>query len=223
MKRSLDLNSVLFHGLEPVEAEQRTEKSLVKLESILQTGAILSRSEQLKRFNIETHKFLEKYTKETLWKNLSGNDFVSICKKQSRVKPECETDGFFFYVAGDGGISLALSQDVLKLVDSSRRVLMDGELQVKDSIPLDHMVAIVCGGKSFKELSEEIKSRKEIGLTHQLIKELLPYALVEKQVQIKDSIGELLYKYGYGNLPIISSRDGFEIGDVDDVLHELEL
>lgn len=222
-KRSLDINSVLFHGLEPVEAEQRTEKALEKLESVLQTGAILSRGEQLKRFNIETHKFLEKYTKEDFWGNRNGNDYISICKKQSRVKSECESGGFFFYVAGDGGISIALSQDVLTLVDSNRRLLMDGELQVKDSIPLEYMVGIVFGGRSLKEVNDYVSAGEKGDITQEDIKEHFPQDLVEKQDAIVGSIRDLLFKYGYDDIPIYSSRDGFEIENVQDVIDEMGL
>ncbi len=222
-ERSLDLNSVLFHGLEPVEAEQRTEKALEKLESVLQIGAILSRNEQLKRFDMETHKFLDKYTKENFWRNWNGKDHVSICKKQGKDKSECESGGFFFYVAGDGGISIALSQDVFKLVDSNRRLLMDGELQVKDSIPLEYMVGILFGGRSFKEVNDYVKAGEKGDITQEDIKEHFPQDLVEKQDGIVRSIRGLLCKYGYDNIPIYSSRDGFEIGNVKDVMEEMGL
>ena len=38
MKRSIDLNSVLFHGLEPYHTMKREQRALEKLECILQSG-----------------------------------------------------------------------------------------------------------------------------------------------------------------------------------------
>ena len=224
MKRRLDLNSVLFHGLEPVEAEQRTEKSLVKLESILQTGAILSRSGQLSQLDLNTHEFMKKYFNNKFDPNWNGRDYISLCKKRSETMVNFDSNSFRTYVSGNDGISIALSRNVWDLIDLNRFMLLDGEFQVKDSIPLDeYMVGIVCGGKSFKELNDYIQARENGDLTVEKFNEHFSQELVEKQDQLTGSVRNLLCKYGYDNVPIISSRDGFEIGDVDDVLHDLEL
>ncbi len=220
-ERNIDLNSVLFHGLESIHNIQREQRALEKLECILQSGAILSRSGQLSQLDLNTHEFLNEYFYNKFSANWNGSEYISICKK---AIGGIDSLSYRTYVGGNNGVGIALSEDVLTLVDSNRRLLMDGEFQVKDAIPLDHMVAIVCGGKSFKELNSDIEYYgRELCLTNCEIKKQLSLIQSARWVGFHNSIGELLYKYGYDDIPIISSQDGFEIGNVKDVMDEMGL
>ena len=168
----VDLNSVFFHGLEPLQARNRVKNALEKLECIFQSGAILSRNGQLSFFDMQTHEFMKNYNKADV--NWNGTDYISICKKRSGLYCDANSLAFNNYITGNNAIGIALSNSVLNLADSNRYLLMDGELQVKDSIPLEYMVAIVCGGKSYRELNKEVELGRKIGLSDQEIKTMLP-------------------------------------------------
>ena len=221
-KRMVDLNSVFFHGLEPKYVIKREKKALEKLECIFQCGAILSRSGQLSQLDLNTHEFMKKYFNNKFDPNWNGRDYISLCKKRSETMVNFDSNSFRTYVSGNDGISIALSRNIWDLIDLNRFMLLDGEFQVKDSIPLDdYMVGIVCGGKSFKELSDEVERGKKICLSQQEIKDYLQFNLDEKQDEIVDSVGNLLCKYGYDDIPIISSRDGFEVVRFQDAIEEM--
>ena len=55
------------------------------------------------------------------------------------------------------------------------------------------------------------------------IKKQLSLIQSARWVGFHNSIGELLCKYGYDDIPIISSRDGFEIENVQEVIDEMGL
>ncbi len=222
-ERNLDLNNILFHGLEPYHTMKREQRALEKLESVFQCGAILSRSGQLSQLDLDTHEFMKRYFDNKFMLNWNGSEYISICTKTSKVKVG-DSGAYNTYVAGNNAISIALSEKIMDVVDNSRLNLMDGELQVKNSIPLDeYMVGVICGGKSFKELNGEVEWGRKICATEQELKDYLPHTLEWNQDNIVDSVGNLLCKYGYDNIPIISSRDGFEIVKFQDAIGELGL
>lgn len=147
---------------------------------------------------------------------------ISISKKQSDISDDKESDAFKEYVIGNAGIGIILSLDVINLKDSSRTKLMDGEIQIKDLIPLKYMLGIFFGGKSNNELLKDIKRAETPGISKSEIKELLPHTLTPNQNEIYNKIQELLCKYGY-NAPIYSSRDGFQSSDIENILEVPEL
>ena len=217
----VDLNSVFFHGLEPLQARNRVKNALEKLECIFQSGAILSRNGQLSFFDMQTHEFMKNYNKADV--NWNGTDYISICKKRSGLYCDANSLAFNNYITGNNAIGIALSNSVLNLADSNRYLLMDGELQVKDSIPLEYMVGIVFGGRSLKEINDYVSAGESGDITQEDFKDHFSQDLVEKQDEIVGSIRDLLFKYGYENIPIYSSRDGFEIENVQDVIDEMGL
>ena len=79
------------------------------------------------------------------------------------------------------------------------------------------------GGRSLKEINDYVSAGEKGDITQEDIKEHFSQDLVEKQDEIVGSIRDLLFKYGYENIPIYSSRDGFEIENVQDVIDEMGL
>ena len=210
--QNLDFNTVYFHSLGAFMADNRISDSLLKLESILKNGAILSRQEQinLNNNNPALSKYIQRYL-DPLWAyNWNGLNHISICQKTSLNNPENESDAYKEYVNGNAGIGIILSPTVLTLADKDRPKLMDGEIQIKDKIPLDYMIGIFCGGKSTKEIQYEKNIAIELGYTKQQFQEFLPHILTPNQVEVCTSINNLLDKFGY-NVPIYSTRDGYEI------------
>ena len=60
----IDLNSAYFHSLGSFGSDDRLQHSMIKLESILKNGSILSRQEQIinNGDNSQLSKFLDKYS-----------------------------------------------------------------------------------------------------------------------------------------------------------------
>lgn len=220
----INLNSVFFHSLGAFDTDNRLQDSLIKLESILKNGAILSRQEQINQNsdNPILAEILETYLNPNCAFNWNGMNHISICQRTSSKSLQNESEAFKEYVNGNVGIGIILSQNIMQLVDNNRLKLMDGEFQIKDIIPLKYMMGIFYGGKSNNELLNDIEVAKKLGISQQEIKEFLPHTLTPYQVEIYKSIRMLLAKYGY-DIPIYSSRDGFEILNVEKLLETPEL
>ena len=223
-QNNINLNSVFFHSLGAFASNNRLQNSLIKLESILKNGSILSRQEQINKNsdNQALSEILERYLNPKWAFNWNGMNHISICQRTSSKNPEIESDAFKEFVIGNTGIGIILSQDIMQFADNNRPKLMDGEFQIKDKVSLEYMLGIFYGGKSNNELLKDIEVAKNLGISQQEIKEFLPHTLTPYQLEIYKSIQELLNKYGY-NVPIYSSRDGFEILNIENLLETPEL
>ena len=220
MYKQINLDEVFFHSLEPFGEFERSKKSFKKLETILKNGNIFSRQLQLEqnKNNESMQDVLTKYLDEKYSYNWNGMHHISICKKCSDENTAANSKAFEEYVSGNAGIGLILSKEVGNLIDSERTQIMDGEFQIPDKIPLEYMVGIFCGGKSCNEITNDILQAKNSGISNDEIKQALPHTLVENQIENCQKINILLNNYGYNNTPIYSTRDGYEIGDVQNLI-----
>ena len=141
--KKIDLDNVYFHGIRPPydETGLTTSNELKILQSILQQGAILCREKQ-------EQLGIKPILNDNL--NRNGDDKVSICCSRS--------DGFFNWVRNH--ISIILPKDMPECSVEDRLFYgVDGELQVKDFIPLKYFIGIgiPTGTSSFKQIVSEIK------------------------------------------------------------------
>lgn len=220
MDKQINLDEVFFHSLEPFGEFERSKKSFKKLEAVLKNGNILSRQLQLEqnKNNESMQDVLSNYLDEKHNYNWNGMHHISICKKSSDENANTNSNAFDEYVAGNAGIGIILSKEVANLIDNERTEVMDGEFQIPDKIPLEYMVGIFCGGKSCNEITNDILQAKNSGISNNEIKQVLPHILVENQIENCQKINILLNNYGYTNTPIYSTRDGYEIGDVQNLI-----
>lgn len=202
--KRLDINSFYFHGLQAWGYQNKVETSLLKLEAIFESGAILCRQKVDKGYWRETSGHYGAL-------NLNGMTHVSICQSSQFEDPRFASGAFSEYVRGNMAIGIILSKDVEKIIDRSRTEVMDGEFQVEGEIPLDYMVGIYCGCKSTNEILEDIESSNNYEMSREEFEKILPYIHPPHHEQILQALHSLLKKYGYNKVPIYSNRDWTEI------------
>lgn len=213
--KRLDINSFYFHGLQAWGYQDKFETSLLKLEAILKSKALLCRQKQIEFFSEspEVSPLLERYEQKSSKFNLNGMTHVSICKCQHFLGPRFKSISFSEFISGNMAIGIILSKDVEKLIDRSKTefMLLDGELQVEGAIPLDYMVGVFCSCKSTNELLEDIESSNNYEMSREEFEKILPYIYPPHHEQVLQALQSLLKKYGYNKVPIYSNRDWTEI------------
>ncbi len=206
----INLNDVLFHGVTNIlVASDRFEKSLDRLDLILKSNAILSRSKQ-KEVLTKIGLTPPKYNK-ILW---NGEDYVSVCSKlstenQSKIKNSEAFEDFINYSYG-----LILSKRILDELEcrdycfssEGKQKCQDGEIQVKDAIPAKYFIGVFTRDLSDTEI---VENSQNFDFSSSDIIEIFASS---------KSIRDLLNKNGYQNLPIYSIRDGNIITSAENVL-----
>ncbi len=149
IKDKINFFEVYFHGLRPPCDERGFQigNELKILESILQQGAILSRAKQKERgiksiFNDNV--------------NRNGLNNISICKF---IGDECRmSDAFLNWVRNHIAIILPREMDDCEFDCNTECLGLDGEVYVKDEIPVKHFLGILIskGNDSFKNFFREI-------------------------------------------------------------------
>ncbi len=208
----IDLNNAFFHGLRGHDIIDVDRKSLERLQWILKNGAILSRERQIQINGKSLDSFSMWREEDATFKgkektNYNGNSFISICVKDDMTPGY--NNGYELYAKT--GISIILSQDLLKFIEYRTNIGMSKEYQIVDFIPSIYFIGI--GIPYYYSVEETIKY-----YDNSISKENIEDRL-RQDYQIASKIRELLAIYGY-NLPIISVITGEEIPSIDEILHK---
>ena len=204
--KKINLDKVLYHGLGHASLEDREEISLKRLESVLKSGAILSRDEQRKIFD------LPPYVYQYQLKN--GNEYVCVCKRKGKAKNIKWSEAFYEFV--EGGVSLILDEKLLDELEIRKENFQDGEIQIKNKIPLDYIIGIAVDRSSDEStVKHGLKSAKR-GISREERREYLKHTY-----NLAKEVRNCLDKNGFEHLKIYSLDDGKEITNVENVLNQI--
>lgn len=220
MSKCIDLDDVLFHGFDYANGKDRSATSLIKLQSVLESGYLYSRARQLEKLSDkqELYEFFAEYNSPVNDWNWNGKDYISLCAKKSKIMPKYDSMSYKHYIKGDDGIGLIFPKSICDISDTSRWKLMDSEYQVKDEISLSQAVGVCCGLASGKSVLEKLETLKKLGYSRENVMQDIKNMFYEKQVENYNRIKEMLVNSGY-NLPIISTIDGYEVENLLDIIN----
>ena len=180
----MDLEKYYFHFLNGDELYENMETiCLYRLESILKTGFILSRNNQIK-----TYGFYQEGVQQVNW---NGFDNISICIKKShnlyniafKEYDDDDINGFDMF-SSENSICIILSPNIMtnkEIKINTPKYYLPGEFQIKDKISSNFFIGI---GIYYEGLDKD-------------------------QILVK-KIKNILNKYNYV-LPIINIKNGFII------------
>ena len=223
MYKSIDLNEVLFHGLDYANGKDRSETSLIKLKYILESGSLYSREKQLEYLKGKTElaEFFAEYNNPVYDWNWNGKEYISLCEKKSKLRPKFNSLSYRHYIQGNDGIGLIFPKSLIASADASRWCLMDSEYQIKDEISLDKAIGVFCGMASGKMIAEELNKAKACGFTKAQFLNEVNNIFYDMQFANYRRIKEMILNYGY-DFPIFSTIDGCEVGDLESFIDEFD-
>jgi len=204
----INLDKVLFHGVthrDDDELVSRNDLSLKRLDSIFKCGAILSRKEQ--------RKVIALLETEYQFPLKNGEDYVCICTRKGKNKLIKCSDAFYQFI--ESGISLILDKKLLEDLEIREESFQDGEIQVKNKIPLKYLVGVAVNCSSDDSwVKHGLKVSKRAD--KQYIEQDLKYSRsIVEQVRI------VLDKNNLQNINIYSLDDGKIITSMENVLSRI--
>lgn len=204
----INLDKVLFHGLAHRDDSIEDPKydALKHLDSVLKTKSILSRKKQKEILE------LSKYAYQFLLKN--GNDYVCVCKRKGKNKLIKCSEAFYEFV--ESGISLILDTKLLEELEVREQSFQDGEIQIRDEIPLKYLVGIAINCSSDESCIKFYKKSIKKGLDRKYIEEDLKHTH-----SILEEVQQTLKRNKCENIKIYSILDGKIITNIDNILNEL--
>lgn len=208
----LDSKNVLFHGLTTeVLSLQELELCLDKFERIIQTNAILSRSQIVKEFGKE---YFEKAKENYCTVNWNGDDYVCVCKFLTDYEGCTFTSEAYRLFCRDG-LALIVDKSVLNNAELDKLgQFQDGEIRIKDKIDFKYVKGILIDRLNPKSIAERKKSVKNF--SREETEEWLEGIYADAINQVFD----VLEKYNL-NLPVYSSHNGKIIKPLNEVLNEV--
>ncbi|MCL2570136.1 MAG: hypothetical protein FWE16_02930 [Firmicutes bacterium] len=165
LQRVIGFNIDWFHGLGNHDRYPHLiDRTFLRLESILKSGAILSRKKQVESYGQAFNSFaFPEYQGKEETTNWNGDDFVSVCKKVEGS--HYSGNGFDWFIKNN--ISIILNEDVINsLIVAENGKLMGGEAQIANSIPKEFFRGVGLDGFIFgrEEFAERVATvMKKIG------------------------------------------------------------
>lgn len=210
-EEKLVLKDFLYHGLSYEILDNSTIKiSLHKLVNIIRAGGILSRQKIKEQYG---DKYFDKLSKNLLELNWNGEAYVSICKFLTDDKDATYVSEAYRLFCRDG-ITLIIDKSILNSAEIDKYgSFQDGEIRVKDEIPLTYVKGILI---NILSPSTTIKHQKNKGV---------PTPEIQKHIEEVYNNGlnqvfQILSHYNL-DLPLYSSHNGRLIKTYDETLQEL--
>lgn len=219
MCKYIDLDSVLFHSLDYAGEKDRSETSLIKLKSILESGFIYSRAKQLEKLGDKTElsRFFDEYNNPINDWNWNGKDHISLCEKRFKKRTHFDSLAYKQYVQGCDGIGFIFPKSLIDEADLTRWKCLESEYQFKDQVSLNKAMGVFCGLASEKRVIEELCKARDNGLDKDQFINEIPNIFYSRQIENYRQIKDLLHFFGY-DLPIYSTIDGYEVGDMQEIV-----
>lgn len=152
MPEQLNLDDCYFHAINTYLPHHELKNSLLK---IIQSKGLLSNELQIKKYGISQERY------QALSPKCNGDNYISICQKQSFLNEGKQSESFQMYPAKR--LSIILSKDKMDSCKVERPIninsaWLDGELRVQDKIPVKNFIGFGVPCETYLEMFTQLKT-----------------------------------------------------------------
>ena len=148
----LNLDECYFHAINTYLPHHKLKSTLQK---IIKSKGLLSDELQIRQYGIMPDRY------QTPSPKCNGDNYISICQKQSFLNNGQPSESFRMYPAKH--LSIILPKDISKTIMIENNFnnswdWLDGELRVENKIPFDKFIGLGVPCETYKDMFQDLKS-----------------------------------------------------------------